>query len=84
MATAGFVEPEVEAVDFTMHYDGRRRLVGRADADVHRARPTPTSGWTSPPAATSWPNSKRPPSRFTQPDDSLIIPARTWVASATA
>ncbi len=23
-------------------------------------------------------------SRFTQPDDSLVIPARTWVATATA
>ena len=45
---------------------------------------TPTSRWTSPPAATSSPNWSEAAKPFLQPDDRLEIPARTWIATATA
>ena len=84
MATAGFLEPEIEAVDFTMRY---------ADVDDWWVAQTQMSTRTADAdKATGLRHAQRRPRRaggsrdspFTQPDDSLIIPARTWVATATA
>ena len=63
---------------------GRRRVVGRRRPRQRRRSASPTSGWTSPPAATCWPSWRRRAEPFQQPDDTLVIPARTWVATATA
>ena len=84
MEAAGFVEPEVDAVDFVMRFADFDDWWVAHDARCRPAPATRTSRWTSPRAATCWPSSKRPPSRSPQPDDRLEIPARTWVATATA
>lgn len=83
MATAGFLEPEVEAVEFAMRYEdvddwwvAQTRMstrTGDADRGLDFA--------TRSDVLAELEEAARP---FTQPDDSLIIPARTWVASATA
>ena len=69
MANAGFVEPEVEAVEFTMHYADvddwwvARTLMSTrmGDADAR---------WTSPPAATFSPiwSGRTVPAARRQPD----------------
>ena len=83
MEAAGFVEPEVEAVDFAMRYDDvddwwvavtlTSTRMGDADRQLDFATRSDVLADLEAAAA-----------RFTQPDDSLIIPARTWVARATA
>lgn len=83
MATAGFLEPEVEAVEFAMRYDDvddwwvaqtqMSTRTGDADKQLDFA--------TRSDVLAELEEAAQP---FTQPDDSLIIPARTWVASATA
>jgi SAM-dependent methyltransferase len=83
MATAGFLEPEIEAVDFTMRYAdvddwwvAQTQMSTRtADADKQLDFATRSDVLADLEAAAQ---------PFTQPDDSLIIPARTWIASATA
>lgn len=83
MATAGFIEPEIEAVEFAMRYDDvddwwvaqtqMSTRTGDADAQLDFA--------TRSDVLAELEEAAKP---FTQPDDSLIIPARTWVATATA
>ncbi len=83
MEAAGFVEPEVEAVDFAMRYDDvddwwvavtlTSTRVGDADRQLDFA--TRSDVLADLEAAAD---------PFTQADDSVIIPARTWVARATA
>ena len=83
MATAGFLEPEIEAVDFTMRYAdvddwwvAQTQMSTRtADADKGLDFATRSD------VLAELEEAAKP---FTQPDDSLIIPARTWIASATA
>ncbi|MDA0180973.1 class I SAM-dependent methyltransferase [Solirubrobacter phytolaccae] len=83
MATAGFIEPSIEAVDFTMRYEdvddwwvAQTKLSTRtADADARLDFATRSD------VLAELEEAAQP---FTQPDDSLIIPARTWVATATA
>ena len=83
MEAAGFIEPEVEAVDFVMRF---------ADFDDWWAHITLTSGAvgeadqkldfaTRSDVLAELEKAAEP---FTQPDDRLEIPARTWVATATA
>ncbi len=83
MRAAGFVEPEVEAVDFTMRYDDvddwwvavtqTSTRIGDADRQIDYAARSDVLAELEAAA--------KP---FTQPDDRLIVPARTWVARATA
>lgn len=83
MATAGFLEPELEAVDFAMRYADvddwwvaqtqMSTRTGDADRQLDFA--------TRSDVLAELEDAAKP---FTQPDDSLIIPARTWVAAATA
>ena len=54
METAGFVEPEVEAVDFTINY-ATSTTGGSRRPRCRPAPATPTGRWTSPRAATSSP-----------------------------
>ena len=82
MATAGFLEPQIEAVDFSMRYEdvddwwvAQTKLSTRtADADAGLDFATRSDVLAELEEAAA---------PFTQPDDSLVIPARTWVASAT-
>ena len=83
MESAGFVEPEVEAVEFDLHYDDvddwwvaqtqMSTATGDADKRMDFATRSDVLAELEQAAAP-----------FTQPDDSLVIPARTWVATATA
>jgi ubiquinone/menaquinone biosynthesis C-methylase UbiE len=83
METAGFIEPEVQAVDFQIRYDDvddwwvvqTRMSTGTGDADKRMDFATRSDVLA---------DLERAAEPFTQPDDSLIIPARTWVATATA
>lgn len=83
MATAGFIEPIIDVVDFTMRYEdvddwwvAQTQMSTRtADADKQMDFATRSDVLAELEAAAK---------PFTQPDDSLIIPARTWVATATA
>jgi SAM-dependent methyltransferase len=83
METAGFVVPEIEAVDFEIHYDDvddwwvsqTRMSTGTGDADRQMDFATRSDVLA---------DLERAAEPFTQADDSLIIPARTWVATATA
>jgi hypothetical protein len=83
MATAGFLEPEIEAVDFTMRYAdvddwwvAQTQMSTRtADADQQLDFATRSD------IPAELEEAAKP---FTQPDDRLEIPARTWVATATA
>jgi SAM-dependent methyltransferase len=82
MATAGFIDPEIEAVDFVMRYDdvddwwvAQTQMSTRTkDADAGLDFATRSDVLAELEAAAE---------PFTQPDDSLVIPARTWVAKAT-
>jgi SAM-dependent methyltransferase len=83
METAGFIEPHIEAVDFEIHYDdvddwwvAQTQLSTRiADADKGMDFATRSDVLA---------DLERAAEPFLQPDDSLAIPARTWVATATA
>jgi ubiquinone/menaquinone biosynthesis C-methylase UbiE len=83
METAGFIEPEIEAVDFQIHYEDvddwwvaqtqMSTRTGDADRQMDFAARSDVLA-----------DLERAAEPFTQPDDSLVIPARTWVATATA
>jgi SAM-dependent methyltransferase len=83
METAGFIQPEIEAVDFQIHYDDvddwwvaqtqMSTRTGDADRQMDFATRSDVLA-----------DLERAAEPFTQPDDSLVIPARTWVATATA
>jgi SAM-dependent methyltransferase len=83
METAGFIEPHIEAVDFEIHYDDvddwwvaqtqMSTRIGDADKQMDFATRSDVLA-----------DLERAAEPFLQPDDSLIIPARTWVATATA
>ena len=83
METAGFIEPEIEAVDFDIHYEdvddwwvAQTQMSTRTgDADKRMDFATRSDVLA---------DLEKAAEPFTQPDDSLIIPARTWVATATA
>jgi ubiquinone/menaquinone biosynthesis C-methylase UbiE len=83
METAGFVEPEIEAVDFAMRYPSiddwwvvqTKQSVALAIADEGLDFATRSD------VLAELEEAAQP---FLQADDSLVIPARTWVASATA
>jgi SAM-dependent methyltransferase len=83
METAGFIEPHIEAVDFQLHYDdvddwwvAQTQMSTRtADADKQMDFAARSDVLA---------DLERAAEPFTQPDDSLVIPARTWVATATA
>jgi SAM-dependent methyltransferase len=83
MATAGFLEPEIEAVDFTMRYaDVDDWWVAQTQMSTRTADADKTLDFaTRSDVLAELEEAAKP---FTQPDDSLIIPARTWIASATA
>jgi SAM-dependent methyltransferase len=83
MATAGFIDPEIHAIDFTMRYD---------DVDDWWVHVTSTSTRikdadeqmdfaTRSDVLAEIEEASKP---FEQPDDRLEIPARTWIATATA
>jgi SAM-dependent methyltransferase len=83
METAGFVEPEIDVVEFSVRYASvddwwviatRRSVdVGIADEKLDYA--------TRSDVLAELEEAAKP---FLQDDDSLIVPARTWVATATA
>jgi SAM-dependent methyltransferase len=83
MESAGFVEPEVEAVDFTIHYEDvdewwvAQTQLSTATADADRRMDFATR-------SDVLAELEQAATPYAQPDDSLIIPARTWVATATA
>ena len=76
---AGFVEYEIDAIDFTMPYESVRewwettQAMGRI---AHQARIGDEAEWLAELA--------RAAAGWTAADGSLAIPARTWVAAATA
>jgi ubiquinone/menaquinone biosynthesis C-methylase UbiE len=83
METAGFIQPEIEAVDFQIHYEDvddwwvaqtqMSTRTGDADRQMDFATRSDVLA-----------DLERAAEPFTQPDDTLVIPARTWVATATA
>jgi SAM-dependent methyltransferase len=83
MGAAGFLEPEVEAVDFAMRY---------ADVDDWWVAQTQMStrtgdadkGMDFATRSDVLAELEEAAEPFTQADDSLVVPARTWVAHATA
>jgi SAM-dependent methyltransferase len=83
METAGFIEPEVQAIDFVMRYEdvddwwvAQTQMSTRtADADKGLDYATRSDVLA---------DLEKAAEPFLQPDDSLQIPARTWVATATA
>jgi SAM-dependent methyltransferase len=83
MEAAGFIEPEIRAVDFVIPYDDvddwwvaqTQMSVGTALADERMDFATRSDVLA---------DLERAAEPFLQPDDSLRIPARTWVATATA
>ncbi len=83
MESAGFIEPEIEAVDFTINYADvddwwvAQTQMSTATGDADRAMDFATR-------SDVLAELERAATLFAQPDDSLVIPARTWVAAATA
>jgi SAM-dependent methyltransferase len=83
MEAAGFIDPEIDAVEFTVHYASvddwwvaQTQLSARTgEADKRMDFATRSDVLADLEAAAE---------PFLQPDDSLRIPARTWVAAATA
>ena len=83
MEAAGFIEPQIDAVDFVMrfadfddwwtHVTLTSGAVGEADKKLDFATRSDVLA-----------DLEKVAEPFTQPDDRLEIPARTWVASATA
>jgi SAM-dependent methyltransferase len=83
MATAGFIEPQIEAVDFTMRYaDVDDWWVAQTQMSTRTADADKGMDFATRSDVLAELEEAAMP--FTQPDDSLIIPARTWVATATA
>lgn len=83
METAGFIEPEIQAVDFQIRYDDvddwwvvqTQMSTRTGDADKQMDFATRSDVLA---------DLEKAAEPFLQPDDSLIVPARTWVATATA
>jgi SAM-dependent methyltransferase len=83
MEAAGFVEPRVEDLEFTLRFE---------DVDEWWVHQTQTSTRTADADAKMdfatrsdvLADLEKAAERFEQPDGSLVIPARTWVAAATA
>jgi SAM-dependent methyltransferase len=83
MEAAGFLEPVIDAIDFTMRFDDfddwwthitlTSGAVGEANAKLDFATRSDVLA-----------DLEQVAERFTQPDDRLEIPARTWIATATA
>jgi SAM-dependent methyltransferase len=83
MEAAGFVEPEIEAVDFTMrfvdfddwwaHVTSTSVAVGEADGRMDFATRSDVLA-----------ELEKVAEPYTEPDDRLEFPARTWIATATA
>jgi SAM-dependent methyltransferase len=83
MATAGFVEPELEVVEFTMRYeDVDDWWVAQTQMSTRTADADKTLDFaTRSDILAELEEAAKP---FTRPDDRLEIPARTWIATATA
>jgi SAM-dependent methyltransferase len=83
MEAAGFIDPEIEAVDFALHYPSvaawwrSQTQMSTRTGDAERAMDEATR-------AEVLAELEQAAQRFTQADGSLRIPARTWVAAATA
>ncbi len=83
MANAGFVEPQVEAVEFTVNYASiddwwvAQTQMSTRTGDADRTMDFATR-------SDVLADLEQAATPFLQPDDSLVIPARTWVAAATA
>jgi SAM-dependent methyltransferase len=83
MEAAGFVEPEIEAVEFSVRYEDvdewwvAQTQLSTMTGDADRAMDFATR-------SDVLADLERAAAPFTQSDDSLVIPARTWVAAATA
>ena len=83
LANAGFVDPQIEAIEFHMHFEDfddwwtaitlTSARIGDADRKMDFATRSDVLAELESVAA-----------RFEQQDGSLKIPARTWVAAATA
>jgi SAM-dependent methyltransferase len=83
LQAAGFVEPQVEAIDFTMSYasfadwwDAQRDLGAGFRQATHALDPATLDDVQAAVRARA--------ERHTRPDGSLAFPARTWVAAASA
>jgi SAM-dependent methyltransferase len=83
MEAAGFIEPEIQAVDFIVNYEDvddwwvAQTQMSTRTSDADRAMDYATR-------SDVLADLERASEPFLLPDDSLRIPARTWVASATA
>src|SRR4051794_11993371 len=83
MQDAGFIEPQIEVVEFTMRYDDvddwwvAQTLTSTATGDADRKMDFATRS----DVLAELEEASKP---FEQTDGSLVIPARTWVASASA
>ena len=83
MEAAGFIEPEIAAVDFILNYEDvdewwvAQTQMSTRTGDADRAMDYATR-------SDVLADLERASEPFLQPDDSLRIPARTWVATATA
>jgi SAM-dependent methyltransferase len=83
MEAAGFIEPEIQAVEFIVNYPSiddwwvAQTQMSTRTGDADRAMDYATR-------SDVLADLERAATPFLQPDDSLRIPARTWVASATA
>ena len=83
MEAAGFIEPEITAVEFILNYEDvdewwvAQTQMSTRTGDADRAMDYATR-------SDVLADLERASEPFLQPDDSLKIPARTWVASATA
>ncbi len=83
MESAGFIEPDVQAVEFDVHYSSiddwwvaQTRMSSRTrDADSRIDFATRSDVLA---------DLERAAAPFLRADDSLVVPARTWVAAATA
>ena len=83
MEAAGFIEPRVEAIDFAFRYEDvddwwvalTQTSTATADADAQMDYATRSDILAE---------LERAAEPFEQPDGTLVIPARTWVAAATA
>ena len=83
MEAAGFIDPEITPIDFVMrfadvddwwvHVSSTSTRIGEADRNMDFATRSDVLAEVEEQA--------KP---FEQPDDRLVIPARTWIASATA
>jgi SAM-dependent methyltransferase len=83
METAGFIEPEIRAVEFVANYPSiddwwvAQTQMSTRTGDADRAMDYATR-------SDVLADLERAAEPFLLPDDSLKIPARTWVAAATA